>query len=115
VGRVVRLPEASLDVVTGLSGSGPAYVFLVVEALAQGGVEAGLAPEVSRLLAVETVAGAGRLLGASGRDPEQLRAEVTSPGGTTEAGLRVLESRGVRAAFAEAVAAATERSRQLGG
>jgi pyrroline-5-carboxylate reductase len=114
VGRVVRLPEASLDAVTGLAGSGPAYVFLVAEALVAAGVEAGLAPEVSRVLAVQTVAGAARLLLESGEEPERLRAQVTSPGGTTEAGVEVLERRGVRAAFAEAVRRATERSRELG-
>jgi len=114
VGRVVSLPEPALDAVTGLSGSGPAYVFLVAEALIAGGVAAGLAPEVSRTLAVETVAGASRLLALSGETPETLRAQVTSPGGTTEAGLAVLEERAVRAAFVDAVVAAAERSRQLG-
>ena len=115
VGRVVRLPEVSLDAVTGLAGSGPAYVFLVAEALMAAGVEAGLDPETSRLLTVQTVAGAGYLLAESGEEPETLRAEVTSPGGTTEAGVEVLERRGLRAAFSEAVRRATERSRELGG
>jgi len=113
VGEVVRLPETSLDAVTGLSGSGPAYVFLVVEALIEAGMAVGLAPEVSRLLATQTLAGAARLLVESGEAPERLREAVTSPGGTTEAGLRVLEDRGVRVAITAAVAAATERSRQL--
>jgi pyrroline-5-carboxylate reductase len=113
VGHVVRLPEASLDAVTGLSGSGPAYVFLVVEALIEAGIASGLAPEVSRLLATDTLAGAARLLVESGETPQSLRQAVTSPGGTTEAGLRVLEELGVRAAFVAAVAAATDRSRQL--
>ncbi|HTZ09127.1 MAG TPA: pyrroline-5-carboxylate reductase [Acidimicrobiales bacterium] len=114
-GLVVTLPETALDAVTGLSGSGPAYVFLLAEALVEAGVGVGLAPEVSRLLAVGTVVGAGRLLEATGAAPEELRAQVTSPGGTTEAGLRVLEGRGQRDAVAAAVAAATERSRELGG
>jgi pyrroline-5-carboxylate reductase len=113
VGHVVRLPETSLDAVTGLSGSGPAYVFLVVEALIEAGRAVGLPDEVSRELVIDTLAGSARLLVESGETPENLRAAVTSPGGTTEAGLRVLEDRGVRAAFAAAVAAATERSRQL--
>ena len=113
VGHVVRLPEGCLDAVTGLSGSGPAYVFLVVEALIEAGVAVGLSREVSRVLATDTLAGAARLLVESGESAETLREQVTSPGGTTEAGLRVLEERGVRAAIAAAVAAATERSRQM--
>jgi pyrroline-5-carboxylate reductase len=114
VGEVVRVPEASLDAVTGLSGSGPAYIFLVTEALVAAGTAAGLPAEISRRLAVGTVAGAGRLLAESGEPPEHLRAQVTSPGGTTEAGLRVLEEHGLRQALVAAVAAAAERSRQLG-
>ncbi|MDA8185223.1 MAG: pyrroline-5-carboxylate reductase [Actinomycetota bacterium] len=114
LGRVVRVGEDSLDAVTGLSGSGPAYVFVVVEALAEAGVMAGLPREVSEMLAVGTVVGAGRLLEQTGRSPEALRVEVTSPGGTTAAGLRALEARAVRSAFMEAVVAATERSRELG-
>jgi len=113
VGHVVRLPEGSLDAVTGLSGSGPAYVFLVVEALIGAVVAVGLSPEVSRLLATDTLAGAARLLVESGQAPETLREQVTSPGGTTEAGLRVLEERGLRVAITAAVAAAAERSRQM--
>jgi len=115
VGAVVRLPETSLDAVTGLSGSGPAYVFLVTEALAAAGEAVGLPPDVSALLAGATVAGAGRLLRESGEAPDALRAQVTSPGGTTEAGLAVLEARDLRGALIAAVAAATARSRELGG
>ncbi len=110
VGRVVRLPEDSLDAATGLSGSGPAYVFLVAEALIEAGIEAGLPAGVSRTLALETVAGAGRLLIETGEEPAELRAQVTSPGGTTAAGVAKLEERGVREAFIEAVRAATARS-----
>ncbi len=114
LGVVVRLSEKHLDTVTGLSGSMPAYLYLVVEALIEAGVHQGLTREVSRELVVATFEGAGALLAATGSTPEELRSQVTSPGGTTAAGLRMLESRAVRAAFLEAVAAASERSRQLG-
>lgn len=114
VGEVVRVDEPALDAVTGVSGSGPAYVFLVTEALAQAGERAGLDPEVSRRLAVQTVVGAGRLLAESGAGPEALRAQVTSPGGTTEAAIALMESAGLQAMFDRAVAVAAERSRQLG-
>ena len=114
VGMVVRLPERHLDAVTGLSGSGPAYIFLVAEAMVEAGVAAGLPRDVSHKLVVGTLLGSARLLSESGDDPAVLRAAVTSPGGTTAAGLRTLEFKAVRSAFIEAVAAATERSRQLG-
>jgi pyrroline-5-carboxylate reductase len=114
VGTVVRLPERLLHVVTGLSGSGPAYFFLVAEALIEAGVTSGLTRETSVELVTGTLLGSARLLAESGQTPEALRADITSPAGTTAAGLRALESRAVRSAFIEAVAAATERSRQLG-
>ncbi len=114
VGSVVRVTERNLDAVTGLSGPMPAYLYLVVEALIEAGVHQGLSREVSRQLVVDSFAGSAELLARSGESPEELRAQVTSPGGTTAAGLRVLESRAVRAAFLDAVAAAAERSRQLG-
>ncbi len=114
LGTVVRLAERHLDAVTGLSGSMPAYLYLVVEALVEAGVHQGLTREVSRELVVATFEGAGALLAQSGETPEELRSQVTSPGGTTAAGLRMLEGRAVRAAFLEAVASAAERSRQLG-
>lgn len=114
VGTVVRVPERLLDAVTGLSGSGPAYVFLVAEALIEAGVLVGLPRPVSRQLVEQTLLGSARLLADSAEGPESLRAAVTSPGGTTAAGLRALEAGAVRHAFLEAVAAATERSRELG-
>ena len=109
VGVVVRVPERLLNAVTGLSGSGPAYVFLVAEALIEAGVLNGLPRDVADVLARQTLLGAARLLTETGSGPEELRAAVTSPGGTTAAGLRALEERAVRAAFLEAVTAATNR------
>ena len=114
VGTVVRVPEALLDAVTGLSGSGPAYLFLVAEAMVEAGVLVGLPRPVAVDLTVQTLLGSARLLAESDDGPEALRAAVTSPGGTTAAGLRALERAGVRAAFLDAVAAATERARELG-
>lgn len=114
VGTVVRVSERHMDAVTGLSGSGPAYFFMVVEAMIEAGVHQGLPREVARQLVVGTFEGSAALLVQSRESPEELRSQVTSPGGTTAAGLRMLEGRAVRAAFLEAVAGATERSRQLG-
>lgn len=114
VGVVVRLGEDKLDAVTGLSGSGPAYVFLVAEALIEAGVLNGLDRVTAETLAAQTLLGSARLLTETNDSAAALRAAVTSPGGTTATGLRALEQAGVRAAFLEAVTAATERSRQLG-
>ncbi len=114
VGVVERVSESLLNAVTGLSGSGPAYVFLVAEALVDGAVAQGIPRSVAVTLAHQTIAGAGQMLVHAGDQAATLRANVTSPGGTTAAGLRALEERGVRSAFIEAIGAATERARELG-
>jgi pyrroline-5-carboxylate reductase len=115
VGKCWEVTEAQLDAVTGLSGSGPAYVLLFAEALADGGVRQGLPREISRQLALQTVLGTATLAQASGDvHMAELRDRVTSPAGTTIEGLMALESAGVRAAVIDAVSAATERSRELG-
>jgi pyrroline-5-carboxylate reductase len=114
VGTVVRVPEHLLDAVTGLSGSGPAYVFLVAEALVDAGVAAGLPRATSSALVEQLLVGSARLLVESGQHPAELRAQVTSPGGTTAAGVHELEKAGVRAALIDSVLAATARSRELG-
>lgn len=114
VGVVVRLAEHQLDAVTGLSGSGPAYVFLLVEALVEAGVLNGLPRDVATRLAHQTLAGAAALLTTGAGDAAELRAAVTSPGGTTAAGLAALERRAVRAAVLEAVTAASARAAELG-
>lgn len=113
VGLVVRVPEHLMDAVTGLSGSGPAYVFLIAEALIEAGVLTGLPRDVATRLTIQTLLGAATLLAESADGPEALRAAVTSPGGTTAAGLRALERAGVRAAMIDAVAAAVERSVEM--
>lgn len=112
-GVVVRVKESQLDAVTGLSGSGPAYVFLVAESLIEAGVLMGLPRDVAEVLAVQTIKGSAQLLQDSDEHAAVLRAAVTSPGGTTAAGLHHLEMGGVRAAVLSAVQAATERARQL--
>lgn len=113
VGLVVRVSESQLDAVTGLTGSGPAYVFLVAEALMDAGVAAGLPRAAAEQMVTQLLVGSAKLLADRG-DPAALRAMVTSPGGTTAAGIGVLEDRAVRAALIGAVRAATERSRELG-
>ena len=113
-GRTIEVEERDLDAVTGLSGSGPAYAFLMIESLTEGGVAAGLKRETAAVLAAQTLLGAAQMALTGPCSPADLRAAVTSPGGTTAAGLRVMEHAGVRSALMEAVLAATERSKELG-
>ncbi len=114
VGITVTVDEAQMDAVTGLSGSGPAYVYTIIEAMADGGVRMGLSREVALKLAAQTVRGAAHLVCQSGEHPAILRERVTSPGGTTIMGLHKLEEKGIRDALFSAVAAAAERSAELG-
>ena len=114
VGTTVEVTESLMDAVTGLSGSGPAWAYTVIEALADGGVRAGLPRETALKLAAQTLLGASRLLLESGEHPAVLRDQVTSPGGTTAAGLHKLEEKGLRDALISTVLAAAERSAELG-
>ncbi len=114
VGRVVRVPERQQDAVTAISGSGPAYVFFVVEAMIEAGVHLGLPRTTAHELALQTVVGSAAMLRETGEHPAVLREQVTSPGGTTAAALRELEVHRVRAAFLAALEAARDRSRELG-
>ena len=114
VGQVHAVPENLLDAVNGLSGSGPAYVYLVIEALADGGVLMGLPRPLAASLAAQTVLGAAAMVQGTGTHPALLREAVCSPGGTTVAALETLELAGTRAAFMGAVRSATERAREMG-
>lgn len=114
VGIVLRVDEKLLDAVTGLSGSGPAFVHLMIEAMADGGVRSGLSRAQALQLAAQTVAGAAEMILRTAEHPALLKDAVASPAGTTIEGLAVLEARAARSAFIEAVCAATERSRQIG-
>jgi len=112
-GRVLRVPERQMDAVTAISGSGPAYIFFVVESMIEAGVHLGLPRSVASELVVQTVVGSAKLLRDTGEHPVVLRERVTSPGGTTAAALRELEDHKVRAAFLTAIEAARDRSRAL--
>ena len=112
-GKVVRVPEEQLDAVTAVSGSGPAYVFLLAEAMTEAGVKLGLPTETASELAIQTVIGSAKLLKETGEAPQTLRQRVTSPGGTTAAALNSLEEQQLREIFATALESARDRSREL--
>jgi pyrroline-5-carboxylate reductase len=113
LGTVLELPETQIDAVTAVSGSGPAYLFEFAAAFRDAAIASGLPPVVAEKLAFETIRGSAKLLEASGEDPEKLRDAVTSPGGTTEAALKVFQAANFRKIFADAVAAAQKRSGEL--
>jgi pyrroline-5-carboxylate reductase len=115
VGMAIEVDESQMDAVTGLSGSGPAYVCMMIEALADGGVLAGLPRSIALQLATQTVLGTAAMIHETGRHPAELKDAVASPGGTTIAAIAVLEQNGLRGSLVQAVAAAAKRSQQLGG
>ena len=114
VGRAIVVSDEMMDVVTGLSGSGPAFIFALIEGLSDGGVLMGLARQTATLLAAQTVLGAAKMVLETGKHPGELKDMVTSPAGTTIAGMHALESGGLRGLMMEAVRRATERSEALG-
>jgi len=114
VGQALMLPEYQLDAVTGLSASGPAFVAMFVEGLIDAGVRVGLPRDVASTLTLQTVLGTTKMMQSTGRHPAVMKEMVTSPGGTTIAGVHALERGGFRAALIDAIVAATERSKELG-
>lgn len=114
VGQVTEVPEVQLDAVTGLSGSGPAYIYFIMEAMIQAGQSVGLPADVARALSLQTLKGAAKMLEETGEEPSVLRERVTSPNGTTYAGLQVLNEAGFSQALVRAIGRATERSKELG-
>jgi pyrroline-5-carboxylate reductase len=114
VGLITIVEESQLDAVTGLSGSGPAYIYYLVEAMEKSAVEIGLEKQMAKKLIIQTLLGAAEMLTVSEKPSEQLRRDVTSPGGTTEAGIRVLEAHGVQDAFISCIQEATAQSKKLG-
>lgn len=114
VGKVVEVPEAMLDAVTGLSGTGPAYIYLMMESLTEAGVRVGLPADIASSLARQTIIGAAKMLAETSEDPAVLRQKVTSPGGTTMAAMQVLNESGFTQTVVKAVARATERSQEMG-
>jgi len=114
IGQTVDIEETHMDAVTGLSGSGPAYIFMIIEALSDAGVKVGLSREVSNLLTIQTILGSAKLVRDGGKHPGELKDMVTSPGGTTISGLHMLEEGGIRNALMNAVEMATQRSKELG-
>lgn len=114
VGRTIIMDESAMDAVTGLSGSGPGYAFVLIDALADAGVRVGLSRQNSLMMAAQTLLGAAKMVLETGEHPAKLRDMVTSPGGTTIAGIHVLEQQGVRAALIDAVLAAAQRSQEMG-
>ena len=113
VGLVVTLPESALDAVTGLSGSGPVYIYMVIEAMIDGGVKMGIPRAIAAKLAAQTVFGAAKLVLETGKHPAVLKDEVTTPGGTAITAIHVLESKGLRSVLIDGVEAATKRSQEL--
>ena len=112
-GKTLELPESQIDAVTGISGSGPGFLFVIIDAMADAGVLAGLPRDVAIKLAAQTVCGSGKMVLESGKHPSQLRDQVTSPGGTTIAGIAEMEAAGIRAGMIDAVMASVEKSRSF--